>query len=477
MPPKQQPQTCSAFQWLEANEADLAQAIKGLCLDRLVGAHDITFLVPGAAVQKEIIDGQNSGTDAATDRANLLVKAHIVRAYLASPEDFNRDLGSAAGVRLRAKDIKPSGVTLQDGAVLVRREANRRTGATFAIWDVKSGAVSTDGEHFEMKKQAPGGHHKQGGGGGMSRIGAAVLAESEFRAALACGCASAAFLGRAFALLTHLRVCGGDTFLRAQGVIDLDPVITFYLLLQPFKTVGEYLVSDDLLFGANGWCGASILPTEDQWRALFEGGGTLATTDAPRVQKLLCDFRVSVGTCDPRTAVKKVRDAYAELETSNTVQGVGPVLGAVAPGRMVQDECRFTAALNLQEMYGAPGSAQALTAFDTVTQTFRAYPGNSADETILLTFDQTDPASMGRMGGPTWTFIMSTDLLYVPETLASLASLAAGFSTTPNTTPGGDNRVYERNLVALGLVSKHALASGSGAQALAELRLRTALSG
>lgn len=483
------PQACSAIKWLEHNDKELYEALNALCVLRNMGGKS-TFVVPGSSVRKEIIDGAMSGETGPTERAALLACAHMVRANLPAPESWQNDIGSAAKIRLVVEKVTASKVTLAGGVELEKHNSNPRTGAEFSIWAVKKGEMPTTGDAYEMK---PGG--KKGGGGrrgGASavsgRLAITEIAEAEYRAGLKVGQMSTAYISRVYALLLHLKLFGGTTYIKAMSVADFDPIIAFYILVQPHATPDHYIIPEELMFGSNGWNGAAITPTTDAWFGLFksyhsEAPKCASTSSRSELNNAIDKLRTDVNGGTANDAVDIIKAAYQQLAESNTIKGVQgsvlPVTDSTTRDSMHRDEFRFTLHLALEDLYCTIGSGESVGKFAAIVNSIKScYPckgANPYQELVLMSRCLvSDVAGRGRTKEQ-WAFIHSTDLLYTPENPDTLKiGLPSGLTDVP-TADMESSSVYSRNFVTMRDVSRQttpsAASEGRIISAMANVRL------
>jgi hypothetical protein len=272
---------CRIFLWVEGHDPALAQAIRDLCMEGALspgrGSPGVTFLYPTAAVRKEIIE-KAYGADA--EDALRLLDANIIPEVVRTPAEFRRAGGNRLGVQLKVIGTEGTSVRLEGGAVLRPSEDfSPLRKDNIAVWCVEEGALPTEGPAAPKtaagRPRVAGGRGRRRAHGGAGDAPPSVAAESQpllgdmehlsARAVLAAKTEAAfnacmlkdrcraydPYLDVVASLLLWLQSPKGDPdrFLGVLPLIDRDPVSCFYILLEPYKTRGDFLLPDDVLFG------------------------------------------------------------------------------------------------------------------------------------------------------------------------------------------------------------------------------------
>jgi hypothetical protein len=494
---------CRIFQWVEAKDADLADAIRALCLEGTLSpsgrSPGVTFLYPkDKAYRDEIIDKAYS--DEADEAAKLIESLIIPDALLQGADFQRRPVGSRLGVKYDVESADRGKVKLASGVELVPADdfhpLARREG-DLAVWIISKGRLPLSGESY--RAPAPERRAKNGGarhGGDASLNNRQLLAantEGEFdRCMKQDKCRTHnPYLAKVVSLLNFLKAKAGDVLLKVMPVLDYDPVVSFYLLLEPYKTRGDYLIPDSILFGDGAWNGADAYGNAvEEYKAVFRsmpGQEAMSATDSqsgqPVVPYVFRDrasvaaqidvVRQQFGDLNPRQGPQVVQDVYAILAFQNTIQGMGPVLpdstkAALAGSKKLwQDELRFTVHEALQTMRQMPYSTDV---FASIVRDLReAWPGNSYSDEIRLS----NLADLKTNVGPRpellllTKFVNSTDFLYMPVAPEVVGGAWGSMDPT-------DWQVYNRNAVALGNLQRTTgmiRAAGISPQALQELQI------
>jgi hypothetical protein len=503
---------CRIFQWLEAQDPELAGAVRELCLDRLLEpppGHGVTFLYPQEkAYRDEIVDATYS---ADPESAIKLVESLIIPDALPKGADFKkRPIGSRLGVRYAVESAEAGTVRLAGGVELVPAKNFSPFGRReheIAVWAIAKGRLPLVGEAYTAppraeRRGAKGGRAVRGGANGAlnNRQLLAGAAETEFdRCMRQDRCrAHNPYLAKVVSFLNYLKARHPDLLLTLMPVLDYDPVVCFYLLFEPYKSVGEYLVPEEVLFGDGAWNGAEAFGNAvEEYKAIFAAipreqapTATDPATGQPAVPYVFRDHaaiaaqidlvRRQFGALNPRQGPQMVQDTYAALAAHNTIGGVGPVLpdttlrALAGSKKLWQDEFRFIIHEALQTMRATPYTTDL---FGSIVRDLRyAWPGDNYGRELRLSNVEDIRASVA----PRDTllllgkFVYSTDFLYLappPEAVGE----AAGSPTNPT-----DWEVYNRNAAALANLGQAAgmvRASGLSPQALQELQVYAKIHG
>lgn len=447
---------CRIFQWIEQTDKDLAAAIRDLCMEGALSpgrnTPGVTFLYPTKEVRKKIVADTYS---AEPENAIRVLEGHIVPDAIRTTADFQRATGSRLGVRLDVESSDGAGVTLQGGAKLVpaadfvplRRD-------NIAVWVVDSGEVPLSGAEFKVAARGRATRGGKGRGqyrGGADQLTARQALASHVEAAYS-ACMRAdhcrardPYLISAVSLLNFLRVQHPDQLLKVLPMLDRDPAVTFYLLLEPYKTSGgDYVLDGAILFGPAGWNGAEIYEgAVSEFESFFELIGQEASPsaedaatgspvvpyafrDTQFVRSAVDEVRMQILGEDGKKAnkintPKAVRAVYRVLADKNAVAGAQPVLPdetvRALPGakKLWQDELRFVLHAALQELRQMPIFEDAV--FAEIIQTLRLQrPGNDYATEAALSSAEALQANVAPQSEflLLLKFINSTDFLYIP---------------------------------------------------------------
>jgi hypothetical protein len=481
---------CRIYQWVETQDSELAGAIHNLCLEGALspsGGRGVTFLYPKDKAYRDEIVTKAYSEDA--DEAQKLIESLIIPEALLTAADFNRRaVGNKLGVRFVVESVEGSKVKLAGGVELVPAEDFRplaKRANDIAVWVVAKGRAPLTGESYTAPAPARRGEKKaRGGADGMvpsERFLLALKVENKFDLCMRVDrcLGHNPYLAKVVSLLNYLKVSQPDLFAKVLPVIDYDPVVTFYLLLEPYKTSGEFLIPNAALFGEGGWnCAHAYGNAVEDYKALFASGPKESTAlvfrDRPAVMAQVDAMRLRYNGLAPRQGPQFVQDAYATLAAQNTVQGSGPVfpdstLAALAGGKKLwQDEFRFIVHEALQTMRQMPYSPDV---FGSIVRDIRAcWPGNNYGGEVRLSNladlrGNVAPRNELLLLGK---FVNSTDFLYLS---APPDAVGAALGDPNNLL---DWAVYNRNAAALANLNRirgMVRPEGVSPQALQELQI------
>lgn len=418
---------CTIIDWLRQNDSELYDALDQLCmLGNLTPkgrGSGTTFLVPDTKARAEILKGAASDSDAQIDKAVDLVKAHILPVSAATAADMRGEVGSLLGVKLETESVSGGEVRLKGGAVLAPEpsfRAQRRD--NIHVWRVKSGEVPLSGPEFTRSRVRRGGAEASASLG--SRALLARRTEQTFQTN------RGIYLEQVVSLLGFLKRNHQDLYTCVLPLVDRDPTVSFYILVEPYKTSGPYLLPDAVLVGDDGWQGAvayqgSAVECLEQFLSSIQGAGgeALLFRDPQKVSNARMQVQDSMNSQaqSARTTPEMLQRIYAAFTnegspSQNQLAGVGPILPAstlraVQGGKKLwQDMLRFRLHAMMAELardgYPQDGYADVLIFIRSMM------PGNdySAEVKPYLSAPQSQVA-------PTFqelcAFNGSTDFLYV----------------------------------------------------------------
>lgn len=498
---------CRIFQWVEAQDDRFAGAIRDLCMEGTLSPSfgaGVTFLYPkDAGYRNEISDAAYDDGDKAVQGISSL----IIPSFLPNASSFlQQPIGSHGGVLFEVEDATGSTVRLKGGVTLEKatnfqllRSTEEKGKGNQAVWIVTSGRLPTTGAPYTRPKS----RGKKGGavadgarlGGASDRAANAMQLEKEFDACMKKdGCvARDPYLARVVSLLHFLRASHPDVLQAVLPLIDYNPIVTYYLLLEPYKRTGNFILDDGILFGSSGWNGAEMFTDAvAEYKAFFgmlgseTGSPAKVFSDHAGIVRAVDHIRQSsVLTATDRLSLPRaIEKAYANLVDNNTIDGQTPIYpdGTLAllrtPGKKIwQDEFRFVVSAKTQPLFDAARSSSGnrydSADWEAVVRLVRSErPGNDyANEASLI-----GKVLMKSNVGPTADFAelsmfgKSTDFLYTPAPEGMVGGyIGSGDDPT-------DMAVYNRNFEAHRTMSRSRTRRSQGVspQALTELRMYAA---
>jgi hypothetical protein len=461
-------------------DLDFAEALKHLALGHKIG-HGGTFLFPPEAVRRRITEQAFADGQTRRDTTDEVLPYYLP-AVLTSAADFRRrDLANGAGRKVEVKPGYGETVQLISGAVLRRRRVGPHPNAAaadpnYVIWDVVSGAPPTDGA--PMATPARRQRTKRGGAPVADRGGRAVLAEELARkySAAMVQHQGAAYDPFAAAMLDFYRMLKSDTarygavLAKANLLKDINPLITFLLVIEPFKTVGEPHVPDAVVVEWRTQH-AGRTPYEDcikEYEAEVLGGVPVGIVPNRAVFDLEVERqRLQISSVNPHLLADAVQKAYESLWGANRLGGISPVFsenplgGATAAAEALwRDEFRFTVFEALRGLYR--GVYDPRTFYALLHSIMLQRPGNNVKSELLLNCADMILHDVSPRGSLLLLlkFVNSTDFLYLPPDPLSLRKGAIGGTVGPINL--ADSRLYDRNGAALDLLRRTNMTNPSG---------------
>jgi hypothetical protein len=467
---------CRIIDYLDQVNPDLAAITRATCADlamgSLKGKPGITFLLPQdkAFLSKLEKLAYSDKTDEAI-QAGYMINALTIRDVFKTPAEWkSREVANSLmpSQVVEVESTSAKEVVFKSGAKAVLdtafRDASRRQ--NIAVWTLISGEipVTTD-------KPA-----QQRSGKGKPKVGSydpgnIQLQGERFKIALAVENTYAmcrlqreysarssvyrdVYVDSVLSLVNYIYNVRKDTSLlyeRVLPLISLDK-IDFYLLIEPHKSSGEYLLDDTLIH--EWWLKRNSIPCyNENVLAIIENLLTapaatsspyLVYSDRKKLLSLIHSVRTSLGqTVDakPRQCIDAIAQHYSELETSNTIKGVGPVypesLAAYykesAGLKFIQDELRYLTygAFKRLETEGFDHGA-----FHELTNMIAEclYSGSEADRArnhkLLNKNILKVHISPSENVQEIKIFVYSTMLLYIPLTRAEANDLRVKYSIT-----------------------------------------------
>lgn len=415
---------CRIFQWVEQQDEDFAAAIRDLCMEGALGAgrrsNGVTLLFPGKAVRADVVAKAYSDE---ADEAIDILNAHIIPALVRTPAEFKAAAhGSRLGLKIYVDSVDGGKVTVRGGAK-TKKTATLVAAAGFhplgkdnlAVYEIKEGALDFDKGSAEdafvmaTHKLGPGAWPRVHGsaeppgaeppGAAAARAAFAHAVEAEYDSCMqADRCASAPdpYLRSVASLLNFLKVAHPAEFRAVCPFVDRDPFVSFYLLLEPYKTAGgDFLLDGSLLFGPGGWNGTDIGGSAvEDFKSCFDAapnlGGLAAArraTDALRTSTLLGE---GGSRANKLVTPPAVVEAYRRLARDNAIHTLSPVYEPashklIAGGlkKMWQDMVRFDVSPRIAEIRDGIYDRYA---FKDLVHTMQvSFPGNDYEAESTLT--------------------------------------------------------------------------------------------
>jgi hypothetical protein len=298
-----------------------------------------------------------------------------------------------------------------------------------SIWQMRddSTGVLPSGKHdFDLSKTGGAMRRRyRGGAESASRKGLAELVESKYRQYLTNK--TNKMNPYLTAMCKLIEVSGGNTELLHVYLWDYNPIVCFYLILEPFKTknTDEFLLRSDIV---SAWS-ASVSqefgnPPSFAKYEQFVSSGT--PPEPGRVKAKIDEVRVSILKANnPGEVISRMRAAYESFHQSGKIaeRQIQNRTHMPSGKKLWQDALRFNMNAFIREF--SEGGSDAISDFDNFVENLRfIWPGNDYDKELCIS--QTKGSQFPRaIYMITVMFINSSDFLYFISDHQALKQLPA----------------------------------------------------
>lgn len=474
---------CRIFNWIQDYDEELADVMVNLCVDRIADVSkrtpSVTFLMPKGKLRSEIIDLAYSNTP---EKAVDMIISLVLPYGFSTVESFNSAQPTQIGNKLRyifPKIVNPNSKNVNFGDKLVIKSSiNKlvpRDNFKIYVWDIESGQPPNNLNKYVAKQEyiIPDGSRQVKGGSckldPISQLNArprAIFAqtiEQLVREEIQKIHTKNPYLSVVVLLLQKLMNQNNyQVFLKIRPILDIDPIITFYLLLEPYKLVGEYMVSDDIynqrffdtiLKNKNVF----IDPTEEFRKIMNtpidENYATFKDTKS--VIEAVNGIRIKfLNDTEARLLPDEILKVYNHLEEKNEIKSVSnenKAIGNIFPETLVahyqnnhnkrlwQDEYRFIIGECLRTMKTEPDADARLVVFNNLCNTLKINlrGDDYSNELCLMNYSDYPLTTCVRDRVRMMQyFVNSPDFLYIGCNLELICSVSS-----PSDTQFGTNRL------------------------------------
>jgi hypothetical protein len=384
---KDQTAFCRIIDYVEKKDSELAELFKATCADMSLGSlrgkPGITLLMPtDASFKKKLSELVYSSDPAQASKACDMLNALILRDVFKTPSDFRgkQVANSLYPSQLIAAKVEGNKVSFGSAHAVVDSEfkdSSKRQ--QLAVWKLSGEIpVTTD----QPAKLEPSGYSKKGKGKGKTggympsseqsrtlRWQIAVVVENEYameRLKVESGSAvsDCPYLKYTLSLLLWLEKNAPEQLENVLPLVAFDK-LDLYLLLEPHKSGGVYLLSDS---SVDAWWNARPLVSDcssgiAKVNELLNNGSAAVFTNRKGILSAVQSLRkpaLDQLNAQPRKAVEMLEEIYMKVSASNSIEGVKGVwpeqLAALYKSqprlKMLQDDLRyvtFTAFAQLEE--------------------------------------------------------------------------------------------------------------------------------
>jgi len=463
---------CRIIDYVDSVDPELSELIRGTCADLALGSTKgkpgITFLMPqDKTFRKKLSDLAYSEKVEDANKASDMLNALIFRDLFKSPSDWMSKKDDIPNSLFPSQHVEIDSATgteivFKSGARATLdtnfKDASRRS--NLAVWKLVSGEIPVTTDQPAKLKYARA--NRKGGKTGGYEVASAASQGERFKMALAVENAYVLhelqrrsgqslnasrkdiYLEYTLSLVNYILNVRKDTATLYEKILPLISFdkIDFYLLVEPHKFGGEYLLDDTLI--REWWLQRNATRCDyksvcaDIERLLTSGSGSLVYSGRAQLLDKIAEVRDGISQkiiSRPRGSVDVIESSYAELEKNNTIGGLGPVypsglaaMYAAEPGlKMLQDELRYIT-------YGAFKQLECDPAFDTGRFNeivnmigeclYTATPDERARQQKLLNKNSIKyQISPNEKIDEIRVFLYSTMFMYVPMTEAEATNL------------------------------------------------------
>lgn len=370
---------CKIIDFVEAVDSELADVIKHLCaegaLTSLKGKPGITFLMPEGAYRTELFKLAYSDKPEEAIRAGDMLNALIIRDVFKSPSEWKEREVVNSLYPYQVVDVASttaSEVTFKSGAKAAldtrfkdssrpREDKSGKPRSVLAVWKITGGIpVTTDKPASKRSKNEKTGAYDAGRLVDQSlrfKIGLAV--ENAYAVACSSGKKNNVYFNYTMSLVNHIMNIRKDTALMYEKVLPFLSFdhIDFYLLVEPHRAGGRYLLDDSLI---QEWWSAQVPCACDQVMQQVQsllnaagGGGAALYANRPLILDEIDKLRVNPTMMassskfrETPNAVCALYDNFIETNSVGSVQNVYPqstiAFYQQEPGlKLIHDELRF----------------------------------------------------------------------------------------------------------------------------------------
>lgn len=293
---------CRIYLWIERNQPKLAECIKDLCLEGVLSpnrnVNGVTFLLPNQSTIDKIYE-ETYGPGGNADNAVKIILAHIIPDYLPDVNAFKKHSKIGNKLNFALPSVSESSVntvTFGDNTFTITNipEFHSMPNRNLALWKVAAGEVPMSGERITHNKNGNTKKKSVKGGDGNSCSGDPKCLQTSFRAIFAnfvelkyieqyiskLGINKRdPFLYAINRLLDELqRADNKEEYNKVKIILDENHIVTFYLLLEPYKSQKEFLISDEIFT-------QDLL--EDLYKSINQGTMGEITSETAKYTKML----------------------------------------------------------------------------------------------------------------------------------------------------------------------------------------------
>lgn len=342
--------------FLEKKDSKLHEIITDLCISKSLsykGLDGITFLYPGkkGEYREKLATAYEEDDE---DTACNIINSLIITLPLENTEDFMRhrdDIPNRLNQIIEIERVTNREVILKSGAKLTKNE-KFSSSKPYYVYDITNGEVPLDGptskhKYDKIKKKKKNSESATP----MVESRRGYLVKKLYNDSISGG--KNVYCKYMASLLAYIKENYPSIFSRVAPVIDMSPLITFFLLIEPFKTKGtDYMIEDNII---NDWLDNRSNPKQptvvysDILEGLAERDDAAIFSDAVDVFEAIKSTGQGFigGGMKKAKFCTKVRDFYTKVMKNNEIddyENLFPkefVQCMTLDKKLWQDELRF----------------------------------------------------------------------------------------------------------------------------------------
>ena len=434
--PRDLTQFCNISHWIEKNDPELADAIKHLCMGNVFQLSNLALIYPtDKAIVKKIVDKVYSKNGSDFTEAIDIIESMFIPHRATTALDFKTGVSNRRGrkIEIDVGGTTSTEVKLKNGGTMTLatnfKQAPQRKASgnwnprdrNYAVWMLK-GAIPDDGPEFTPSVVKKGGAQVAHQNASQRKLLAERL-EKEFHTGMLAKNHKNPYTLKMVSLLNYLELRQPDVLTKIHPILDRNSIVSFYLLVEPYKTHAPYLIEDDILFGSEGWQETPLYTEPNsEFLAFFDTSPDPSATYANNptsIQGIKTKLgQLLIGKASIVTP-KHLLDTYKMFIKENKLGSIANVLPAStiraisAEQKLWQDEFRFTFHINFYEIAKSYEGSWFLNMINDIRT---LWPGNDYAKEMQFTNANEHIADLNNQERfrILMKFINSSDFLYTP---------------------------------------------------------------
>ena len=248
------------MQWIKKYDIDLFECICDLCLESAFIPHKksngITFILPdkNSEIRKNILEhAYQESENMNTAEAIKLLDSLIINDYFPDIPTFekykmnNIIIINRLKIKMDIKKVKNNNIVFKNNLIIepmnkfnenVKKDEETNK-YNIAVWKMIEGNSYLDGTKISEQQLI----NKTKSSHNYRQLFSNFIENNFIQNIIN----NNIYLFSVFKILTFLQLKHKKEYIKIKFIIDPDPIITFYLLIEPYKNDSNYLISDEIL--------------------------------------------------------------------------------------------------------------------------------------------------------------------------------------------------------------------------------------